>query len=268
MTPKLCRATLLFAAVSLVAAPQWKAPKELRFGRMELLELREEDPNAKPLLRPQLDDKVGSLRLRSLEPSPDGRGWRFQVQAFETGTAVIPALDLGDGRRAPELRLAVPRSTPFGAPWMGWGGGREDQLPLIPFPLGWALLAASPLLLLVFGILWLWRRGAPGRQRAHARHSFQKAWPPKAGREGLDHAHQAGRTLLATHCGDEAMSWGADDFQARGFDPWVQWVKSLDAARFGRTTPPFPPIDTLLQNLEARSHDIPGAQKPAPGGRK
>lgn len=252
----------LWAGALAVAQPQWKAPKELRFGQMEVLELRDDDPAAKPLLRPQVDEKLGPLHVRSLEPSADGRGWRFQVQAFTTGTAVIPALDLGDGRRAPELRLPVPRTTPFGAPWMGWGGGREDQLPLIPFPMGWALLAASPVLLLLAGAFWLWRKGAPGRHRLQARHGFQKVWPPKSGdRDGLDQAHAAGRALLRTHCGDEALSWGAEDFQARGFDPWSQWVKSLDAARFGRTSPPFPPLETLVQNLEARSHDIPRGRR-------
>jgi hypothetical protein len=248
-------------ACGLVAAPQWKAPKELHFGRVETLLLVDEEPGAKPILRPQVDEKLGPLHVRSLEPTEDGRGWRFQVQAFEPGTAVLPALDLGDGRRAPELRLPVPRTTPHGAPWMGWGGGREDQLPLVPFPLLWAIIAASPLLLVVAGGWMLWRRAAPGRRRLHTRHVFQKAWPPKGGREGLDSAHAAGRALLAAYCGEEAMAWGAEDFQARGFDPWSQWARSLDAARFGRTTPPFPAADTLLSNLEARSHDIPGRRR-------
>lgn len=253
--------TVALAGAGLAAAPQWKAPKELRFGQVETLILLEDDPAAKPLLRPQIDDKLGPLRVRSLELTEDGRGWRFQVQAFEPGLAAIPALDLGDGRRAPELRLSVPRSAPHGGPWMGWGGGREDQLPLIPFPFIWAAVAASPILLLLAGAWLLWRRGAPGRRRLNARHAFHKAWPPKGGRESLDHAHAAGRDLLAAHCGEEARAWGAEDLQARGFDPWIQWVKSLDAARFGRTSPPFPAEETLISNLEARSRDIPGRRR-------
>lgn len=248
-------AILLSATLS--AAPQWKTPPELKLGQVETLLLVDEDPSAKPLLRPQVDERLGTLRVRSLEPAAEGRGWRFQVQALEPGMVVVAPLDLGDGRRAPELRLKVPRTTPFGAPWMGWGGGREDQLPAIPFPWGWAAAAMSPLVLLVLLFVRLWRHGAPGRRRIQARHAFAKAWPPKGGRETLDLAHGAGRGLLAAHWGSDALAWGPEDFQRRGLDPWSQWLRSLDAARFGRTTPPFPALETLLANLDARP---PGAR--------
>ncbi len=251
------------------ATPQWKAPKELRFGELEVLELREDDPSAKPLPRPVVDERLGSLRLRALEPLADGKGWRFQVQALEPGTAVVPALDLGDGRRAPELRLPVPRTAPHGAPWMGWGGGREDQLPELPFPLGWAAAALSPLILIFAGLFILWRRGAAGRRQRFARHHFVKAWPPVRERNALDHAHAAGRELLGSHFGAEALAWGVEEFRRRGLDPWVQWAQSLDAARFGLQSPPFPDLPMLLKNLEARSTDLPGARSPSldPDGR-
>jgi hypothetical protein len=252
------------ASIPLVAAPQWKAPKELRFGQLEVLELREDDPAAKPLPRPVVDEKLGSLRLRALEPLADGKGWRFQVQALEPGTAVIPALDLGDGRRAPELRLPVPRVAPHGAPWMGWGGGREDQLPEVAFPYGWAAAALSPLLLLAVGLLALWRRGAAGRRQHAARNHFTKAWPPVRERSALDKAHAAGRELLGAHFGEAALAWGPEDFRTRGLDPWVQWTQSLDAARFGLLSPPFPETNLLLKNLEAKAHDVPAPK----GGRR
>jgi hypothetical protein len=252
------------STLPLAAAPQWKAPEKLRFGQLEVLELREDDPAAKPLPRPVVDEKLGPLRLRALEPLADGKGWRFQVQALEPGTAVIPALDLGDGRRAPELRLSVPRTAPHAAPWMGWGGGREDQLPLLPFPYGWAAVALSPILLLLAGLILLWRRGASGRKQRSARHHFGKVWPPVRERNALDKAHAAGRELLGSHFGTEALAWGADEFRKRGLDPWVQWVQSLDAARFGLLSPPFPDLAMLMKNLEAKAHE-PELQK---GGKR
>ncbi len=257
---------LLVLLGPLSAGPQWRAPKELRFGILEVLELREDDPTAKPLPRPVVDEKLGPLRVRALEPLPDGKGWRFQVQALEPGTAVIPALDLGDGRAAPELRVAVPRSAPHGAPWMGWGGGREDQLPTVPFPFGWAALTLSPLLLLLGALFMLWRRGAAGRRQRAARHAFAKAWPPVRERRALDVAHEAGRTLLGSHFGAAAEAWGVEDLRGRGLDPWAQWCASLDAARFGLLSPPFPDLALLLKNLEAKAHEptSPPARKGRP----
>jgi hypothetical protein len=35
-------------------------------------------------------------------------------------------------------------------------------------------------------------------------------------------------------------------------DTWGIWVQSLDAARFSRKEPPFPPLDELLKPLEER----------------
>lgn len=257
---------LLAAALPLAGTPQWRAPKELRFGQLEVLELREDDPAAKALPRPVVDEKLGPLKLRALEPLPDGKGWRFQVQALDPGTVVIPALDLGDGRAAPELRLPVPRTTPHGAPWMGWGGGREDQLPEIPFPFGWAALALSPLLLALLGLLLLWRRGAAGRRQRAARHAFTKLWPPLRERSALDRAHAAGRALLGSHFGEAAEAWGPEELRGRGLDPWVQWCQSLDAARFGLLSPPFPDLPLLLKNLEAKAHEP--ATPPSRGGRR
>ena len=127
------------AVASLSAAPVWRAPAELPFGQLAVLELREDDPKQPPLPRPG-DEKLGPLFLRSVEAMPDGRGWKLTVQAFTPGIAVVPPMDLGDGRRTPELRVKVDRSIPFGAPWMGVGGGREDELPEIPFHYAWASL--------------------------------------------------------------------------------------------------------------------------------
>ena len=102
----------LAGCLPVLAAPTWKAPAQLKLGELQLLELREEDPTRPTLPRPAVEDHLGPLRLRSMEPLPDGRGWRFQVQALEPGLAVVPALDLGNEQRSPELRLWVPRSIP------------------------------------------------------------------------------------------------------------------------------------------------------------
>jgi hypothetical protein len=110
------RTLLLFLPVYLSAAPEWKAPAEIPFGELSVLELVENDPTKPALPRPG-DEKLGPLELRSAEASANGRGWKLTVQPMAPGTAVIPSLDLGDGRRAPELRLRVPRTVPYGAPW-------------------------------------------------------------------------------------------------------------------------------------------------------
>ncbi len=233
------------------ATPVWKAPATLPFGQLAVLELREDDPAAAAIPRPAVEDTLGSLKLHAVEPSADGHGWRFTVQALQPGLAVIPPLDLGDGRRAPELRLTVPRSTDFGAPWVGFGGGREDILPEIPFPWAWASLLLLPLLLVISLILWRWRRRAGARAYASARKAFQSAWPPRAkDRATLDAAHAAGRTFLATCFGETSRGWGAPEFKKMKLDAWSQWAASLDAARFGRTEPPFPETAALLVTLD------------------
>lgn len=245
------RVLCVFAVQALQAAPVWKAPATLPFGQLAVLELREEDPAAAAIPRPAVEDALGSLKLRAVEPSADGHGWRFTVQALQPGLAVIPPLDLGDGRRAPELRVTVRRSTDFGSPWVGFGGGREDNLPQIPFPWAWASLLLLPLLLLTGFFIWRWRRRAGARTYASTRKAFQSAWPPKAkDRATLDAAHHAGRELIAAAFGEASRGWGAPDFRREKLDAWGQWVASLDAARFGRTEPPFPETGALLAPLD------------------
>jgi hypothetical protein len=246
----------LAGCLSALAAPAWKAPAQLKLGELLVLELREEDPARPPLPRPTLEDHLGPLALRSAEPLPDGRGWRFQVQALEPGLALVPPLDLGNGQRSPDLRLWVPREVPYGGPWMGFGGGNEDRLPALPFPWVWAsLLLLPPLAALVWGIR-RWRKGSGKRRLRQAIHAFTRHWPPgDRERETLDGAHRLGRDLLATRFGEAARAWGPMDFQARRLGPWDQWIQSLDAARFGRSEPPYPAAGPLVSALGADRGD-------------
>ncbi len=235
------------------AGAAWQVPAELALGRLAHLELRQEDPAQPPLPRPG-EDRLGPLAVRGVEPLADGRGWRLTVQPLAPGTFVLPPLDLGDGRAAPELRFTVPRTVAQGAPWMGVGGGALDRLPPVPFPWPWAL----PLLLPLAALGWLlaarfWR-GAQARRRHRARRGFARLWPP-AGRDRavLDAAHAAGRTLLAAHFGPGALSWGAAACRARGLEPWAAWIRGLDAARFGPAqadAPAWPALAELLAKLE------------------
>lgn len=244
------------AAGILHAAPAWKTPPSLPFGQLSALELREEDPGAAPIPRPAVEDTLGDLKLRAVEPTADGRGWKFTVQPMSPGLAVVPALDLGDGRRAPELRVPVLRTTAYGSPWVGYGGGKQDNLPEIPFPWAWASLLLLPLLGLAALAVWRWRRRAGSRAYGRARQAFLAAWPPKAkDRATLDAAHAAGRALLAAAFGEASRGWGAPDFRKAKLDAWAQWAASLDAARFGRTEPPVPEAAVLVSatDLEMRS---------------
>ncbi|HEX7553474.1 MAG TPA: hypothetical protein VF378_07955, partial [Geothrix sp.] len=70
--------------------------------------------------------------------------------------------------------------------------------------------------------------------------------------ETLDAAHGLGRDLLVARFGETARAWGPADFRAHHLSPWDQWVKSLDAARFGHTEPPFPSPGPLVAALDAR----------------
>lgn len=242
---------MVLAGSSLSATPVWKASPSLPFGQLAVLELREDDPAAPPIPRPAVEDSLGPFKLRAVEPSADGHGWRFTVQAMEPGLAVVPPLDLGDGRRAPELRVTVARTVDFGSPWVGYGGGREDNLPEIPFPWAWASLLLLPPLLLIGFFIWRWRRRAGSRAYARARKAFQAAWPPKAkDRATLDAAHDAGRDLLHAAFGEASRGWGAPDFRKAKLDAWAHWAASLDAARFGRTEPPFPDAASLLAPVD------------------
>jgi hypothetical protein len=234
------------------ALPAWKAPGELAMGQLGTLELREEDGAQPPLPRPG-EGRLGPLRVRGADPLQDGRGWRITVQPMAPGTAVIPPLDLGDGRWAPELRITIPRTVPFGAPWMGVGGGQQDVLPYLPFPWAWASLLALPLAILGWLLARRRRRRAPARRRKAALHAFRRHWPPSGpDRATLDAAHAAGRELLAAVFGDPARSWGAKTLQDRGLGAWSTWILSLDAARFARLDPPFPSLEALLAALEDR----------------
>lgn len=251
-------------ALAASAGPVWKAPAQLKLGELQILELREEDSSQPAPPRPMLEDRLGPLRLRALEPLPDGRGWRFQVQALESGQVLVPALDLGNGQRTPELRLGVPRTIPYAGPWMGFGGGKDDRLPPLPFPWAWAsLLLLPPLALAAWGF-HLWRAGSPARRLRHASLAFHRHWPPPSrNRTALDEAHARGRDLLAARFGEEARAWGPDAFQARNLGPWDQWIRSLDAARFGRSEPPFPAADPLVAALDGRGNLAPARREGA-----
>jgi len=234
------------------AVPVWKVPDQLPFGELSVLEIREADPAQPALPRPG-DEKLGPLALRSVEPTQDGRGWRLTVQPMDPGTALIPPVDFGDGRQSPELRLQVPRTVPFQAPWMGVGGGRGDVIPLIPFPWAWASLFLLPLAALGWWLQRRWACSAPARARHHARSAFSRHWPPStAERSVLDTAHSLGRDLLAAHFGEASRSWGIGELKDHHLEAWATWVQSLDAARFARKDPPFPPLAELLKILEAR----------------
>ncbi len=243
---------LLFTALPGCAAPVWKAPQEMAFGQLAVVELREDDPAQPPIPRPA-EERLGPLALRSVEATPDGRGWRLTVQALTAGTAVIPPMDLGDGRRSPELRILVPRTVPYGAPWMGVGGGQGDILPYLPFPWAWASLLLIPPALLAAWFIRRWRRNGAKRVLHHRRRVFAHHWPPAdSQRATLDRAHAEGRDLLAARFGEEARSWGVAEFRLRQLEVWGTWVQSLDAARFARKEPPFPPLAELLKKLEAK----------------
>jgi hypothetical protein len=244
---------VLAGCLTLVAAPAWKTPEHLSLGELQVLELREEDPSQPTLPRPTVEDRLGPLWVRAMEPLLDGRGWRFQVQSLEPGLAVVPALDLGNGQRSPELRLWVPRSIPYGGPWVGLGGGNEDLLPAMPFPWTWASLLLLPPLALMAWVLRRWRKGSAKRHLHHAVHAFQRQWPPANRERGtLDATHELGRDLLAARFGEAARAWGPADFKAHNLSPWDQWAKSLDAARFGLLEPPFPAPEPLVAALDAK----------------
>jgi hypothetical protein len=162
-------------------------------------------------------------------------------------------MDLGDGRKSPELRLTAPRTVPFGGPWMGLGGGPEDELPPIPFPWAWASLGLLPFALLAAWAVQSWRMSSRSRSRKRARKAFARHWPPRSNERAiLDQSHAAGREMLAAHLGEESRSWGPMEFRMHHLEPWDAWVLSLDAARFSRTEPPFPPVAALLGPLRTR----------------
>ncbi len=224
----------------------WTLPAPLDLGRLGVLELRPGDPAQPPLPRPS-EDRLGPLAVRRVEPLADGRGWRLTVQPLAPGSFRIPPLDLGDGRATTELRVTVPRTVPYGAPWMGVGGGNLDRLPALPFPWPWTLPLLLPLAALGWVLAWHHRRGAGRRRRRAARRTFLRHWPPGAGdRAALDAAHAAGRDLLAAHFGPQALSWDAHACRARGLASWGDWIRALDEARFGAGPAPAGPAPAAL----------------------
>jgi len=232
--------------------PVWKLEGELAVGRLGTLQLRQDDPAQPPPPRPG-EERLGTLAVRGVEALRDGRGWRITVEPLAPGLTLVPPLDLGEGRSTPELRVLVPRTVPYGAPWLAVGGGAQDRLPPVPFPWAWTLVLLLPLGLLGWLAARGFRRGAPARQRRRARHAFSRHWPPQSGeRAELDAAHAAGRTLLAAHFGPEALSWGPAALREHGLDPWAAWSSSLDSARFAGAAPAFPPLAALLAPLERR----------------
>jgi len=228
----------------------WKAPAEIPMGRLSVIELREEDPGAPPPPRPG-EERLRPLAVRGMDPLRDGRGWRITVQPLGPGLAVVRPMDLGDRRITPELRITVPRTVPFGGPWVAVGGGKEDLLPYLPFPYAWSSLLLLPLAAAAWAGWARYRRGSAGRLRHRARRAFAHAYPPASLDRGrLDAAHAAGRALLAAHLGDAALGWGAEDLTERKLEPWADWVRALDAARFSGAHPTFPPLLALLGALE------------------
>jgi hypothetical protein len=228
----------------------WGPPPDLALGQLANLDLRLPPGAAGPLPRPG-DDRLGPLAVRAVEPLPDGAGWRLTVQPLAPGAYRIPALDLGAGWATGELAVTVPRTVAYGAPWMGLGGGGLDRLPPVPFPRAWTLPLALPLALLGLALARWRRRGARDRRRRAARRAFARRWPPAAGtRAALDAAHGTGRALLAAYFGTEALSWGPAACGARGLEPWADWIRALDTARFaghpGPGAPAGPPLAELL----------------------
>lgn len=240
----------LFLSAAAFAAPVWKAPDKVAFGALVVVELRDDDASAPALPRPPLEDRVGPLRIRALEPTRDGRGWVLKVQALEPGTAIFPPMDLGDGRRTAPLRLPVVRTAPAGGLWMALGGGATNALPDIPFPWGWAGLLLLPPLALAGWLVKRWFGSAPKRARKRLARQFAKAWPPGRTRAELDRAHALGRELLAAARGEAARAWAPADLRARHLESWALWAEGLDHARFGGRAAEWPSAQALVASLE------------------
>ena len=228
----------------------WRVPPTLTLGQLASLELRQMDPAQPAPPRPG-EDRLGPLAVRAVEALADGRGWRLSVQPMAPGVVRLAPMDLGDGHLTPELLIQVPRSVPYGAAWMGVGGGPLDRLPPLPFPWPWTLPALLPLAALAWFLARRLRRGGAARRRHAARRTFLRHWPPAGpGRPALDAAHRAGRDLLAAHFGPAALSWDAATLAARGLEPWAEWCRGLDTARFQGATPALPSAAALLAALE------------------
>ena len=123
------------------AQPVWSVPGPLALGRLGALELRLDSGE---LPRPG-EERLGPLLVRGVEPLADGHGWRLAVLPLAPGTFTVPPLALGEGVATAPLRITVPRTVAFGAPWMGIGGGQVDQVPALGFPWPWTLPLLLPL---------------------------------------------------------------------------------------------------------------------------
>jgi hypothetical protein len=251
-------AAMLVCASPLAAAPVWRAPAKILVGELVTIEIVEVDPASPPMPRPG-EEKLGPFALRSAVPIENGRGWRLVIQAFRPGVAVVPPMDLGQGMVIPELKIQVTRTVPFGAPWMGLGGGGDDAPPSIGFPWGWAALPLLPLGLALSLAARLWRRGAPGRRLARAMRRFAAVWPPSStNRAEIDRASARGRELIASAWGEEARSWGGREFLEQKNAAWASWCNFIDHARFGGADddvaggPPFPTLPELIESMGHR----------------
>ncbi|MDR1841483.1 MAG: hypothetical protein LBQ86_06120 [Holophagales bacterium] len=251
------RAAILAGALPLLAAPAWRAPAQIPLGELVVIELWENDPTLPALPRPG-EDKLGQLAIRSISPTENNRGWRLTLQALAPGLALIPPIDLGGGRISPELKIQVVRTVPYGAPWMGFGGGGVDAPPLFRFPWEWALLCAMPLAVLVYLIIWLWSKGSPKRRLKRAKRAFAVLWPPGSPERGMiDQIHKAGMELIAIAWGNDAKSWGEDEFTKRNIKPWAAWRNFIDNARFGDASKkPETAIPTLLELIKSLDNDL------------
>jgi len=222
-------------------------------GELTAIEIIETDSALPPMPRP-CEEKLGPFALRSAAPIENGRGWRLTVQALRPGVAVVPPIDLGQGRLCPELKIRVMRTVPFGAPWMGLGGESNDAPPGIGFPWGWAAMGLLPLGLLLFLTVWLWRERTPDRRLARARRGFAAVWPPRSLERGeIDKANAMGRDLLASAWGEEARSWGRREFLEQKNAPWASWCSFMDHARFGGAAEAAPPaLPELIESVGDR----------------
>jgi hypothetical protein len=246
---------IMLVASPLAAAPVWRAPAKIQVGELVTIEVVDVDPASPPMPRPG-EERLGPLALRSAVPIESGRGWRLVVQALRPGAAVVPSMDLGQGMVIPELKIQVARTVPYGAPWMGLGGGGDDAPPGVGFPWGWAVLPLLPLCLALSLAVRLWRAGIPGRRFARARRRFAAVWPPASlDRAEIDQAGMRGRDLMAGAWGEDARSWGGREFLEQNNAAWASWCSFMDHARFGGDVgdrPPPPALPELIESMGKR----------------
>ena len=177
-----------------------------------------------------------------------GRPWLALPGA---GTGARPG---GGARPGLGQRPAQPRAAPVGAPqhplWCPLGGLRRGQRrppPGDPLPLGLGQPADGA----AHGPRWL---GPPplaaGLGPAPAG-SCDPRLPapvasvqPRAGHAGCRPRPGPGPAGRPLRRGDRALG------------PWVLWLRSLDAARFGRSEPPFPSTEQLVAVIHAAKAEV------------